>query len=180
MQVSDRNKAYSGNVEWYTPQRIMNIVRCTLDTIDLDPASTPFANETVQANHFYTKEEDGLSRPWFGNIFCNPPYSGGMMPKFADKLLGEFREGRIAQAIMLTNSATDTQWYHDLLMECTAACLTKGRIRFVSPDGEPGKSPVMGQTFFYFGPRPRIFRGNFVQLGSLVFPTDEYQMPMPF
>lgn len=38
----------------------------------LDPCCT---RETAKCDHFFTKEDDGLSRSWGGHtVFMNPPY----------------------------------------------------------------------------------------------------------
>ncbi len=39
---------------------------------DLDVAA---CEESHHADVFYTVESDGLSQPWFGRCWCNPPYS---------------------------------------------------------------------------------------------------------
>jgi hypothetical protein len=72
--------------------------------IDLDPASCEEAQRTVQASEYFTADDDGLGREWFGNIFLNPPYSRELGPKFIDKLVEEFRYGYVAAAIALTNN----------------------------------------------------------------------------
>jgi len=60
--------------EHYTPSKIIEVCRETMGTIDLDPASCKLANdELVHATSYFTKEHDGLTRPWHGNVFCNPP-----------------------------------------------------------------------------------------------------------
>lgn len=67
----------SESVEHYTPGLIVNASRLVLGEIDLDPASSSLANETIKAAAFYGPGsefgEDGLAEPWLGRVFCNPP-----------------------------------------------------------------------------------------------------------
>ena len=47
----------------------------TLDlTFDLDVAAPPWETH-VPAKRKYTKADDGLTQPWIGTIWMNPPYS---------------------------------------------------------------------------------------------------------
>lgn len=42
--------------------------------IDLDVASSKFANEYVNAKHYYTPSDDGLNaQDWFGRVYLFPP-----------------------------------------------------------------------------------------------------------
>ena len=66
-------KNNSGNNEWYTPGYIIEAAKKVLGTIDLDPASSDIANSIIKANIYYTIENDGLTKEWFGNIWLNPP-----------------------------------------------------------------------------------------------------------
>jgi hypothetical protein len=64
--------------EHYTPRAIIEVCRATMGGIDLDPASCELANrENVRAREYYTKVDNGLSRPWSvrgaARVFCNPP-----------------------------------------------------------------------------------------------------------
>ncbi len=59
--------------EHYTPCEYVETARYVLGAIDLDPASNPLANKTIRAHSYYTTEEDGLTLPWLGRVFCNPP-----------------------------------------------------------------------------------------------------------
>lgn len=146
--------------EWYTPARYIEAARQVLGEIDLDPASNDFANETVKAKTYYTEETDGLSQKWFGNIWMNPPYSTALLPRFAEKLVNE----DFAQAIVLVNNATETQWFKTFVGKASAIVFHTGRIKFVKRDGEHA-TPLQGQAFFYYGNNADKFLEVFGEFG---------------
>ena len=160
----------TGEIEWYTPPEYLERVRAVLGSIDLDPASSKVAQKTVKANRYFTKMEDALNREWHGRIFMNPPYYRDLLPRFAEKLLREFRDGRVCEAIALVHSLTDPSWFHDLAGCASAICFTRGRIAFVSPYGE-ANAPVHGSAFFYLGPCPAKFIEEFGAIGLIVLPV---------
>lgn len=146
--------------EWYTPERYIELARQVMGSIDLDPASNDFANETVKASQYYTEEDDGLEQDWFGNIWMNPPYSTALLQRFADKLTSS----TFNQAVVLVNNATETAWFEKLVSKASAIVFHKGRIRFVKRDGEHG-SPLQGQAFLYYGDRVDRFLDVFSKIG---------------
>lgn len=150
----------SGNNEWYTPADIIAAARNVLGTIDLDPASGEIANETVKATKIFTADDDGLAHDWEGNIWLNPPYSTGLIEKFADKLI----HSDYHQAIVLVNNATDTAWFAQLAEHAAAVVFPKGRVKFLRPDGSTG-APLQGQAILYFGEHVQAFKENFEQYG---------------
>jgi phage N-6-adenine-methyltransferase len=159
--------SFTGNNQWFTPDFYMEMVRDVLGSIDLDPASHPLAQERICATHFFTEDDDGLSKDWFGKVWLNPPYAQPAIGHFVDKMLMEAASGRIEEAIMLTHNYTDTGWFQKAARAATAICFTKGRIKFVSPDGEVA-APTQGQAFFYFGSDPGIFFDVFRDVGLIV------------
>ena len=156
----------SGNVEWYTPPEVIRAVHETLGHVDLDPASSSIANEIVRAKNFFSVDDDGLDRNWFGRVYLNPPYSRGLIKKFVDKLLAEYNAGHVQSAVVLVNAQSDAKWFSSLAQACTGAIFTQGRIRFVQPDGTPSKhTPTCGQCFFYFGDDVEKFFSVFEHFG---------------
>ncbi len=157
----------TGENEWYTPDEYLDLARTVLGTIDLDPASSEQANSRVAATTFYSLEDDGLAQQWHGNIWLNPPYSQPSISHFADKMVSEWNSMRVESAIVLTHNYTDTAWFHVLAQSASAICFTKGRIRFVAPDGTRA-APTQGQAFFYYGSDYEGFTTIFSEVGFVV------------
>ena len=144
-------KEFNMNDEWYTPNRILSIVKQILNPIDVDPASCDAAQERVQARKYYTKETNGLFHEWKGNVWLNPPYSEKLILPFARKLVSSFQCGDIIQALMLVNNVTETKAVNYALRHSTAWCFPLGRIAFIDKRGNEQPSPTKGQFIAYFG-----------------------------
>jgi len=154
----------SGNNEWYTPKKFIESATAVMGRIDLDPASSAIANETVKAETFYTEGENGLIQKWGGKVWLNPPYAQPAISHFCDKLSAEWDAGNVDEAIVLVNNATETNWFATLADISTAICFPKGRIRFVDPDGNLG-APLQGQAIIYMGENINAFIKEFGQYG---------------
>lgn len=151
----------SGNNEWYTPKEYIEAARRVMGSIDLDPASSEIANKTVQAKHFYTIEDDGLSCTWaYENLWINPPYSSDLIGQFAKKIKVEMYK----QAIVLVNNATETTWFFDIVSRASAIVFPTSRIKFYKPDGTTG-APLQGQAFIYIGDNAEKFINEFFSFG---------------
>ncbi len=48
---------------------------------------------------YYTRESNGLVRPWVGNVWCNPPFD--QIPEFVAKAWREWNAARVATISML-------------------------------------------------------------------------------
>lgn len=158
--------------DWYTPIWLIEAARAVMGRIDTDPASCTKANQIVKADRFFSEQEDGLSRMWWGRVWLNPPYSMPLIEKFTDRFIEEWEgwdKGTVSQACVLTRNATETQWCQQLLRRCDRFCLLNKRVSFWHPD-KPVGTDKSGHILFYFGgntakfeqllkPRGLVFKG---------------------
>jgi hypothetical protein len=154
----------AGNNEWYTPPEYIAAAIEVMGGIDLDPATTPKANEVVGATRIYTADDDGLFYPWQGRVWMNPPYASELVGKFASKLAQHVQTGDVTDAIVLVNNATETGWFYTLTSVASAVVFPKGRVRFWEPNGAIS-APLQGQAVVYIGPRPDLFLNAYRQFG---------------
>jgi ParB family chromosome partitioning protein len=163
----------SGEQEWYTPRDYLDVARAVLGGFDLDPASSDKAQENVRAARYYTKDDDGLSKPWAGRVWLNPPYAAGLVDRFIDKLASHFEAGDVSEAVVLVNNATETTWFRRCFRVASAVCFLTGRVKFLDKEGNPSGAPLQGQAVLYLGPRPREFVRAFRPFGNSLAVTSE-------
>lgn len=154
----------SGKYEWYTPSKFIDAARGVMGSIDLDPASSEIANKQINASKIYTKEDSGLTQPWYGNVWMNPPYNNSLVVEFTKKLIDELPN--IKQACILVNNATETRWFQNVLKHANAVCFIKGRIKFLDTEGNATGSSLQGQTILYFGGNSEKFKLFFKDFGT--------------
>lgn len=62
--------------DYYTPAWVFETMGLTFD---LDVCAPPSGIPWIPATRYYSKEDDGLSSPWSGRVWMNPPYSGASL-----------------------------------------------------------------------------------------------------
>ena len=154
----------SSTGDWYTPPEIVEAVRELFGIIDLDPCSNSHEAPNVPALVHFTREDDGLSRPWFGRVYLNPPYGKGIGP-WIEKVREEHEAGRVTAAVVLVKAATDTRWFR-VLSERYPRCEVAGRLKF-SGCKNPAPFP---SVLFYLGDEVQRFADVFGRFGVLVAP----------
>lgn len=150
----------TGHNEWYTPPEFIEAACAVMGAIDLDPASTPEANEVVGAGTFYGIEDDGLTKEWTGRVWMNPPYARPLVDEFCAKLAEHYAQGDVSEGCVLVNNATETSWFQTLSDVMAAVFFPSKRVRFWQPDKEKG-APLQGQAVIYLGANVESFRQEF-------------------
>ena len=111
---------------WITPKWIID----GIGPFDLDPCAFLIEGNPIvkTANHFITEEQDGLKQDWFGNVFCNPPYSD--LKSWMDKM------NKHGNGIVLCFARTETQAWQNNMSNATGINLIHRRIKFLNDKGE--------------------------------------------
>lgn len=101
--------------------------------------------ESHKADAFFTVEDNGLLRPWFGNVWCNPPYSD--IEPWVAKAWREMESlpGPDVVAMLVPASRTEQLWWQRLVepkrdgrRPTLATHFLPGRTRFGMPGNPEG------------------------------------------
>jgi hypothetical protein len=135
--------------------------------IDLDPASCAEANAIIRAKKFYTKADNGLSHPWPGNVWLNPPFSFPLVEAFVDYTAKQYETGTSKAIVMLTNNSSGSAWGQSLLKRFLI-CYPAGRVPFwrIGREGTGGTRD--DQMFTYLGLHEDLFIKEFGPLGTVM------------
>lgn len=163
----------SNSVEWYTPPEIIDRVRELLGTIHIDPASSEEAQQWINAQTYYTRKDNGLNKPWRGNLWLNPPYGSQNKKQgnygitaWCEKAIAEYERGNILQGVLLVGGTSQGV---RCLRQRFVRCEPTKRIQFVTPDQEK-QAPPPPPTFYYLGENSDRFKAVFSKIGDLSVP----------
>lgn len=169
--------------DWYTPPRYIEAARKVMGGIDLDPASCEIANEWIQAEVWIGDRANGLTFPWEGRVWINPPYgktgNKSNQELWARKLLREYLAGNVTEAILLTKTVPGYYWWDWMFNYWPGpVCITWGRIAFIKLEwvrfinGQVVVVPPAGDhrskaasSFWYLGPHTERFKATFSEFG---------------
>jgi phage N-6-adenine-methyltransferase len=125
----------------------------------LDVAAAPY---NAKCEEFYTQQDNGLVLPWFGRVWCNPPYSD--LSGWMEKVWAEWRRSptldspRVPTSITLLLPANRPEqvWWQDYIepfrdrpgSPMTTHFLRRRR-RFIQPGAteiKPNERPPFGSV----------------------------------
>lgn len=116
--------------DWGTPQDVFDLLNAEFG-FTLDPCATA---KNAKCSHYFTKEDNGLSQSWAGEVvFMNPPY-GREVGLWIEKAYSETS----ATVVCLVSARTDTKWWHRYCMKANEIRFFTYRLEF---DGTGNKAP---------------------------------------
>lgn len=124
--MGGHHSARAGTHIWLTPPWVIK----ALGDFDLDPCAAPNPRPWDTAKTHYTAPaQDGLSLPWDGRVWLNPPY-GDAVGRWLAKL------GRHGAGTALIFARTETEAFHsEVFAKADAILFLEGRLFFHYPSG---------------------------------------------
>ncbi len=108
----------------YTPKWIFDLLGLRFD---IDVASPPGGIPWIPADKYYTQADDGLLQPWYGRIWCNPPFS--KPGPWADRMI-EHQNG------ILLACVSKSAWMDRVWASNASIHLLQYEMFFVRPEDE--------------------------------------------
>ena len=121
--------------DWITPKFIIDV----LGEFDLDPCQSP-TQPWLCAKRGIIQPRDGLSEPWAGRVWCNPPYSVHAAPWL-------LRMALHGSGIALVFARTETAMFFETAWSKASAILfLEGRLTFHYPNGRKADANAGGPS----------------------------------
>lgn len=122
--INTNRVLYSSNKEdWETPKNLFEQLNEEFH-FELDAAADI---KNHKCERYYDKDQNGLIMPWAKRTFCNPPY-GKKISKWVEKAFIESLKGNVC--VLLLPARTDTNWFHDYVINKAEVRFIRGRIKF--------------------------------------------------
>lgn len=123
--MGSHQSARMGTDIWLTPRPILD----ALGPFDLDPCSAPDPSVWPTAARHYTLPVDGLTQPWCGRVWLNPPY-GQQAWHWLAKLAAH------GDGVALVFARTETAGFvREVWGKADGVLFLHGRLYFHRPDG---------------------------------------------
>jgi len=107
---------------------------------DLDPAAG--CEPTPIADNRYTKEDDGLTQPWYGTVWLNPPFSE--KTPWYKRLVSQYWNGDVDRAVALATVDPSADWFHDWFSTADVISFLDGRDWYMGNGNSPTFSTQVG------------------------------------
>ena len=115
----------TGNIVAETPKYLFDKIS-SIFNFSLDICALP---ENAKCENYYTPKDDGLSKPWRGGVWCNPPY-GREISSWVKKAYEKSQKEYNSFVLMLLPARTDTKWWWEYVQGKATLFFIKGRVKF--------------------------------------------------
>lgn len=127
---------YPKNDELYTPTWIFETLNLQFD---LDVCAPEVQLDWVPSKNHYSLKDDGLSKEWFGKVWCNPPFSGPKL--WVEKFIQH------GNGVLLAPIGSNGHWVTDLFNSEASCRLMQPTMKFINREGQ--LKPVMWRIMLW-------------------------------
>jgi len=156
-----------GTDEWATPPHFLRPIMEAVDGFDLDPAagaeSSPIAEETFALE----RGEDGLSEPWHGRVWCNPPYSE--KDEWTEKAWKESTREAVEFVALLLSVDTSSDRFHKFVPRASYVYLHDSRLKFGDSDDS---APFCTVLYLFGGGVPDDLLGHLLKRSGMLLNSE--------
>ena len=145
---------------WLTPPGIIH----ALGPFDLDPCAAPSPRPWPTATRHIELPEDGLTSPWRGRVWLNPPY--GTQTGLWLQRLSTHGTGT---ALVFARTETD-HWHRWVWPHAIAVLFVRGRIDFYRQDGSRLGNAGAPSALIAYGPEDAARLAGSGIAGAIVYP----------
>lgn len=124
MGLSSHHRSIGQSQTHLTPKWLLD----TLGPFDLDPCAAPDPRPWPTAGRHIVEREDGLSQPWLGRVWLNPPFDS----RVAGRWLGRLHDH--GDGIALVHARTEAAWFRPAWQSSGILFLSR-RVSFCGQDG---------------------------------------------
>lgn len=117
------------NDERLTPPEIIH----ACGSFDLDPCA-PVKRPWNMAKNHYSVLDNGLMLPWYGRVWCNPPYG-----RESDEWLSKLADHGNGIALIFARTETD-MFFKYVWQKASGILFVRGRLHFHYVDGTRAKA----------------------------------------
>lgn len=164
----------AGN-EWGTPAELVTPLADAVGGFDLDPAAG--AEPEPYADSRYTYSDDGLSSPWYGRVWLNPPYGRKHNRAWGERTTDAADNDDVTSITALVPASTGTAWFGETYATADALTFIHERLSFIdaaSVSDDETANATFGSVIASFGDFPD---GYWTALDALPYATTTYRHP---
>lgn len=141
--IGSHHSAVPRSDDWLTPQPILDL----LHPFDTDPCASIHQPTPIGVAHNWTIVDDGLTAPWEGRVWLNPPYSE-VTPWMA-------RMAVHGNGLALVFARTETRWWqewvwphaHSVLFLASRIAFVEGHTQRLAAHNAGGPSALIAYDF---------------------------------
>lgn len=127
MSIGSHQRSIGQTQVHLTPRWVLD----ALGTFDLDPCAAPDPRPWPTAASHVALPTDGLSQPWGGRVWLNPPFDRRVVGAWLERLAAH------GDGIALLHARTDTRWFGKAWQAADGLLFLARRVTFCRADGTP-------------------------------------------